>query len=313
MSLDVESLCHRMPSLVQCCQRVASNHVERICSVGDGLRYELLEPILENCSADTLCRLEDESPYIMNQTTGLWKRLCFRTYPLLANKYQADLTEEPQSWRGAFYELRDLEARRLDLASERLRSSRQEAEERKKETQIKITDKLPPAKRSKGWGFAPQPKTLLQKTRSNAVRMQKGIYGAGGPPMPPVKTYRAPVASSAVRPPASSLPASSVTTPSTTGSRVTVTTVMVPRPSAPAAPATSSSPPARLTTRAASPDTMLPAASNTTSPGATSPVPGEARAAVKSPAKKDPMAALFMPKHRAYSQLANAPRNLSRP
>lgn len=49
--------------------------------------------------------------------------------------------------------LRDLEAERLEAAGTRLRIQREKEELRKKESQIKLTDRPPPQKRSRGCKF----------------------------------------------------------------------------------------------------------------------------------------------------------------
>lgn len=46
--------------------------------------------------------------------------------------------------------LRDLEAQRLEAVGSKLRIQREELEQRKKDSQIKLTDKVPPAKRYRG-------------------------------------------------------------------------------------------------------------------------------------------------------------------
>lgn len=46
--------------------------------------------------------------------------------------------------------LRKAEAKRLEEVGSRIRSQRREAEERKKEREVKFTDRMPPQKRSRG-------------------------------------------------------------------------------------------------------------------------------------------------------------------
>ncbi|GBE81777.1 hypothetical protein SCP_0401500 [Sparassis crispa] len=282
-----------IPSLVQICQRVAAAHVDSICSLGDGWRYDLIEPVVENCSPDTLLRLEQASPYIEKDTEGIWKKLCFQRYPLAAEQYQSDCPGEPESWRDAFFVLKDMEAKRLEEVTSRLRTQRQEEADRKKETQIKITDKVPTAKRARGWGPT-MPKSLLQKTRSEAARMQKGIYGMRmAPPMPTTKNYSVQpntvtlAADTMHHPPSSS---SSTSSASPQGSRVTVKAVTVRRRTA------SSS--TKSIKRTAPPPPSVKSPQTPSSPA------DELVITPKPPiSKKDRMASLFMPKHRAHSQL----------
>ncbi|EKM55056.1 uncharacterized protein PHACADRAFT_183904 [Phanerochaete carnosa HHB-10118-sp] len=301
----------RVTSLVQLCQRVASAHVENFCSLGDEASFELFAPILQNCSAEALLRFEQATPSLTDCTSELWKALCFRTYPLPAERRNTDT--EPDSWREEFFILRDLEARRLEAVGSKLRIQREELEQRKKDSQIKLTDKVPSMKRYRGgWGQAQPPRTLLQKTRADAVRMQKGIYGARMmPAMPASKTCRTLSSTTATKP---SIATATPIDPPTgkVGTRVTVSAVAKPHPAAVIAsqnvsstPA-SSSPARPVPTR--TPSTTVPPASpppSTPRPPQSSPPPiANESGPLKVPvARKDPMASLFMPKHRAYSQL----------
>ncbi|OCH88193.1 hypothetical protein OBBRIDRAFT_104443 [Obba rivulosa] len=311
-----------VPSLVQYCQRVLAANADSISSLGDGLRYDLIRPVLEACSADTLLRLEQASPLLEEQTSEIWKNLCMRTYPILAHQYLTNLIEEPDSWRDQYFIQRDLEAQRLEVLGTRLRTQRAEAEERKRESSIKITDRLPPVKRSRGWGTTP-PKSLLQKTRSEAARMQKGIYGMRVLPMPKAKDYTRTASSTQPLLPPPPSPATSALSSATSatppsavvGSRLTVTAVPVRRP--PPAPAPKP-PNASSTTKSAGHSKPSPA--KPTPPAALRSSPPEPPTppptlvprspAAKPPAtpagagaKRDKMSALFMPKHRAHSQL----------
>ncbi|KAJ3554905.1 hypothetical protein NM688_g2868 [Phlebia brevispora] len=255
MSLDYEpSAARRTPSLVQCCQRgelaiyfervydstkalATASGVRTRRNLGDDVPVELVKPILQNCSAETLLRLEQASPYLANETSGqssihptiacdktdpsveLWKALCFRAYPLTAEQHYTDV--EPESWRDAYFDLRDWEKQRLEAVGNKLRSQREELEQRRKDSQVKFTDRLPPVKRSRGWGPT-QPKTLFQKTRSDAVKMQKGIYGARIP-VAPVKTLRT------LNTPSAKLPRPKTTAAATSSTGTCVTVTAVPR------------------------------------------------------------------------------------
>ena len=216
-------------------------------------------------------------------------------------------------------------------------------EQRRKESQVKFTEKLLPMKRSRGCksdsvallidlmshhvvGGQTQPKTLFQKTRSDAAKMQKGLYGARIP-TPQVKTLRVPNPPSAKMSfkPASTLPNSAATPSNGNGTCVTVTAVprrpppTVPGSSvhssvrSPAKPAPSAAVPTpqpdfpfltkktSSTDKDPSPPSLLSPASNESSG------PHEMLHPVtfkqSPPVKKDPMATIFMPKHRSYSQL----------
>ncbi|KII89125.1 hypothetical protein PLICRDRAFT_596548 [Plicaturopsis crispa FD-325 SS-3] len=288
---ESEQYVRRVPTLVSICQRVASAHVEV-------------------ASVTVVCEI---SPYIQKDTPEIWRDKCFRAWPLVAERYLSQEEEEPESWRDQYFVLREAEAKRIEEIGSRIRNRRLEAEERTKEKEIKLTDRIPPTKRARGGGWSgnPQPKTLFQKTRSEASKLQKNMYSARMvPPMPTAKQYRVlPSPASAELPPP----------PSTMKSaRVTVRTVAHRRPSASSTSATSSatsfSPISSLGT---SPSSSGPSSashtpatlSNTPTPLRPSPKKADApppnpKSAVK---KKDPMASMFMPKHRTFSQLPSHP------
>ncbi|KZT26590.1 hypothetical protein NEOLEDRAFT_1241043 [Neolentinus lepideus HHB14362 ss-1] len=281
--------CRRILSLVHYCQRVASNHVDSISTLGD-LRYDLIKPILGGCTPETLVRLEEASPHIQDETSDIWRQLCFRKHNGQCVERYTD--EEPDSWRDQFFLLEEEQAKRLEEVGSRIRSQRQQAEERKKESRIKITDRLPPSKRTRTWGPS-QPKTLFQKTKSSASRIQKSMYGPPMlPPMPSAKTYRVlPTPSRS-----SLLPA-----PTSTSGTPRITVTVVRRPSTSSVPATGISP----TNSAPVSHPSVP-----TSPPPTSsslPARTETARTVKPTSKKDPMSNLFMPKHRQHSQLPRQP------
>ncbi|KAJ7510143.1 RNA polymerase II transcription factor SIII subunit A-domain-containing protein [Mycena galericulata] len=347
----------RVPTLVQYCQRVAAVHVDAISSLGDELRYDLVKPILERCTVDQLLRLEQASPYLQKDTPEIWKELCFRTYPPAAERYRLGEILEPDSWKDQYFVLVEEEARRIEEVGSRIRRQRLEADERKKEQEIKITTQQPQGKRR--WGVPVQPKTLFQKTKSEASRLQKNMYAK--PMLPPMpisgKNYRVlPPDHSVLLPPSQSGMASS---------RVTVNTVVhrVSAPgSSPASVSRTFKPPATVSSQKSlfskSPSTQssIPSASSLSlyqpsssisltasaskppfpsasvvslanlssatvsslqstaesprkKPRHTSPdfsiLKSDSRQPKPIPVKRDPMASLFLPKHRAYSQRIN--------
>ncbi|KAI0819084.1 RNA polymerase II transcription factor SIII subunit A-domain-containing protein [Irpex lacteus] len=233
----------RVPSLVSLCQRVASANVESISSLGNGMPISLIRPILQNCPADVLARFELTSPEICSETPDVWKTLCFRTFPLTAEQHFA--AQEPECWRNAYFRLRVFEKERLDAVAARLRVKREEERKRKEGTQIKFTDKLPPVKRSRGtgWGITTPPKTLFQKTRTHAAKLQKGIYAAHLNPSTPIFKTNRPLASTSSASSSASISPPPVpaihSSGNATGTRVSV--AVVPKAKAPSTTATPNS------------------------------------------------------------------------
>lgn len=95
--------------------------------------------------------------------------MCYRKYPLEVERYQSGEDQEPESWRDLYFVrrfdtrskrarahavdqvLKETEAKRLEEVGARIRTRRLEAEECKKEREVKLTDRAPPpAKRSRG-------------------------------------------------------------------------------------------------------------------------------------------------------------------
>ncbi|KIL00933.1 hypothetical protein PAXRUDRAFT_821139 [Paxillus rubicundulus Ve08.2h10] len=303
MASENDASPRRVPTLVSYCQRVLSAHADALSCLGDDIRYDVIKPVLECCSADTLLRLEQSCPCLEGDTSDLWERLCFKSYPLLSEQIPRNgIQSEP--WRDQYFLLREAEAHRLEEVASKLRNQRIEAAERKKEREVKLTDKLPPTKRARGgWATASQPKTLFQKTKNDATKLRRSMYTSRMiPPMPQGSVHRVlPIPAIAEPPAAQSM--------KPLNNRITVKTVTIRRPSTSitAPQPTSHSVQSTDATRSAPPVTpkkpmpvslTFKPALNSPPPPSTDPPP------IKPPIqKKNPMASLFMPKHRALSQL----------
>ncbi|KXN92273.1 Transcription elongation factor B polypeptide 3 [Leucoagaricus sp. SymC.cos] len=312
----------RMPTLVQLCQRVASNCTDSITTLGDELSYPLVKPILERCTAEQLSVIEESSPHLLDEALEIWMQLCIRKYPTAVEKYLDDDSLEPRSWRERYMVLKHEEERRFERLGSKLKAQRMEAEERKKEREVKLTDRVPPPKRPRtgGWGAPVQPRTLIQKTLSEASKISKAMYHSRMiPPMNGGKTYRV-----LPKPSCSIMP----TTTSTIPSRVAVNTVqkrLISNVSNGRAPphASSISPSTPRSASTKNQALQRPSPGSALAPPTTSMVPRQSGSSpvkgllAASPSgsspdarpmkpvvslKKDPMASLFVPKHRAYSQ-----------
>jgi len=303
----------RVPSLVSYCQRVLSAHADAITCLGDDIRYDVIKPVLECCSADTLLRLEQSSPVSLFRNhiiiplivdsvsrtrhirhVGRDRQIRLPSSPLLAE--QLARNGDQQHIRTQL--LREAEAHRLEEAASRLRNQRMEAAERKREREVKLTDKLPPAKRARAWGTSSQPRSLFQKTKNEATKLRRTLYAPRLPPQTPHnKVHRPETPNPLVVP--STKPVG----------QVPVKTVTVTRPSA-------SLPQTKL--RPAQPTNVEGSVSkkDLAPPQLPSPHPPsqltEPRPSKPPIPKRDPMASLFMPKHRALSQLPSQAGNNNR-
>ncbi|OJT04340.1 hypothetical protein TRAPUB_4974 [Trametes pubescens] len=196
------------------------------------------------------------------------------------------------------------DANKLEKAAARLREKRQLDEEQRKASSIKITDRLPPAAKRARWGVS-APKTLFQKTRTQAVNMQKGVFSTRMTrPAFQQRTLVSHAVSARPPPPLTSTSAAS-------GSRVTVRAVAVPRNNppkvnrAPSAPSKVAGPskPTPTVSRSMDVDPSTSVASAASPPQVPASLPDGRSPPPRPVGKKDPASALFMPKHRAYSQL----------
>ncbi|KAH9996851.1 RNA polymerase II transcription factor SIII subunit A-domain-containing protein [Russula vinacea] len=174
MSSEIDTPCRRIPSLVHYCRRVAILHVDGIVSLGDTLSFEIVRPILEFCTADNLRRLENATPHLRTHTNDLWRDLCFREFQVEAEEYSSGSLPPPKSWRDLFF-VRDFwfptrKEKRLEEISARMKTQRLEAEKRKREKEIKFTDRLPPMKRARGF-YSRRPAAKPQRYRGHVRAM----------------------------------------------------------------------------------------------------------------------------------------------
>jgi len=293
MASESDVTLRRVPSLVSYCQRILSAHADAITCLGDDVRYDVIKPVLECCSADTLLRLEQSSPYLEQDTSDLWEHLCFKSYPLLAERLARNADEQSQSWRDQYFLLREAEAHRLEEAASRLRNQRMEEAERKKEREIKLTNKLPPPKRARtAWGTPHQPKSLFQRTMDEATKLRRNFIATrSSPKTSPDRVQRPSTSSTLVAPSTKPVDSRSPVKSVTIGRPSTSSPSTTPRHSVQA-----SNPTEPVPKKARLSPSQLPSAFDLPSQII------EPRPSKPPIQKKDPMASLFMPKHRALSQ-----------
>jgi elongin-A len=275
-------------------------------------------------------------PLLSDIAKEIWKRLCWKTFPLLAEQYFQEGSEPPESWRQQYFVSFPLDfwifldkgrdsyykRRRPNGLNWQVLGSAVNAWKRK-HGRGNVRSRSPIAYLPRNvlegvcriffnsfqWlislyqgGAASQPKTLFQKTKNEATRLRSSMYSAR---LIPPKRQRTLHSTPSLKPaaPATSEP---------TKSMVTVKTVTYKRPSIlPASPQPSGRPP---TPSVSTPATLKLAASPPARPAkplptVQSPSIGEQRPFKPPINKKDPMASLFMPKHRTLSQLPGQTSN----
>ncbi|GJJ12549.1 hypothetical protein Clacol_006792 [Clathrus columnatus] len=181
---------------------------------------------------------------------------------------KAGQVSSPKCWREQYYTCRREEEKRFEEIGSRIRNRREEADQEKKERQVILTDKLPPAKRSRfNSGGTTRSKSLFEKARADSLRVQRLVYGPSI--LPP------PMHSKAIKP-----RSSPVNTFSPSKSAISL-----PRKS-PALPKDKDTESQDFPSSKSIPQSV-----------------GNSSGS----AKRDPMATLFMPKHKAYSQRPSGP------
>jgi len=82
-----------VPTLRDQCIQILQVNVDSIDECG-GLGFDILEPILERASAETLMHIEDYNPYLMEDTSKIWERFCKKDF---RNKQRN--ADDFESWR----------------------------------------------------------------------------------------------------------------------------------------------------------------------------------------------------------------------
>lgn len=105
----------KMTTLRQQCVRVLRVNINMLFRVG-GVRYSVLEPILESCTPDQLHRLEKYNPALVGETDQLWEMHRHRDF-------KKERPEEHESWREMHTGLREAQEQRLRALTLKIRSA----------------------------------------------------------------------------------------------------------------------------------------------------------------------------------------------
>ncbi|XP_018097270.1 elongin-A isoform X2 [Xenopus laevis] len=105
----------KMMSLYEQCIRVLANNIDSIYEVG-GVPFSVLEPVLEKCTPDQLCRIEECNHVLVEDTDQIWFNHCQRDF-------KKDKPEEYESWRELYLRLQDAREQRLRMLTQNIRSS----------------------------------------------------------------------------------------------------------------------------------------------------------------------------------------------
>ncbi|XP_050992369.1 elongin-A [Labeo rohita] len=105
----------KMMSLYEQCIRVLQNNIDSIDEVG-GVPFEILEPVLERCTPEQLCRIEQCNPYFTEDSDDLWMKHCQRDFKHVPR-------QEYESWRELYLRLHEEREERLRKLTENITSA----------------------------------------------------------------------------------------------------------------------------------------------------------------------------------------------
>ncbi|OCT94944.1 elongin-A [Xenopus laevis] len=105
----------KMMSLYEQCIRVLANNIDSIYEVG-GVPFSVLEPVLEKCTPDQLCHIEECNHVLIEDTDRLWLNHCQRDF-------KNNKPEEYETWRELYIRLHEAREQRLRLLTQNIRSA----------------------------------------------------------------------------------------------------------------------------------------------------------------------------------------------
>lgn len=94
-----------MMTLYQQCIRALQNNIDSLYEIG-GVPFEILEPVLERCTAEQLLRIEECNPVYIGVTDHLWEKHCQK-------EFRNNRLEEYESWREMYLRLFEERERKL--------------------------------------------------------------------------------------------------------------------------------------------------------------------------------------------------------
>ncbi|KAL1737161.1 Mpp10 protein-domain-containing protein [Schizophyllum commune] len=314
---------------------VAAYNADCILSLRGSLPVEFLPPILAQAQAEDLIRWEEDWPEIAELTRPVWKNVLRKRFPKEWQQLEAE-DKNPESWSECFTLFKEQETRRFEEAVNKLRNARADEDQRKQLRMTKVDAKLPPPKQRK-YGQSWAPKTALQKTYTKASRQQQATFARTAPPAFTPKSYASLSKKPDILPSPSSSISSHVSVSTVVHNRPTASSSATSSSSSRASSSSSVGPKARAVTSNAATPNASPVIRSATAPAAPTPKPTPsdppppyatvdplqrpANAVAPAPRPSSPdampppakrfkkankMACLFMPKNRAYSQIAAA-------
>jgi len=129
-----------VPSLYDQCIQVLKDHVDEIDEVGP-LGYDILKPVLERASPNTLMHIEDCNPALMEETSELWEKFVRKDF---RNKEREDM----ESWREMYERCTTERAEKLEALKGKVKQCYKAEEDQHKKTKLAYVDIAPKAPRN---------------------------------------------------------------------------------------------------------------------------------------------------------------------
>ncbi|CAH1248042.1 ELOA3 [Branchiostoma lanceolatum] len=98
-----------VPSLFDSCMQILCDNIDALEELG-GVPYDIVKPVLDKCTPEQLCYLEEQNPYLMEDTDHLWQIHCQRDF------------RTAQRDQDSFEAWRELYLRKHEEREERLKS-----------------------------------------------------------------------------------------------------------------------------------------------------------------------------------------------
>ncbi|XP_072134373.1 elongin A, like isoform X1 [Mobula birostris] len=105
----------KMMTLYEQCIRVLQNNIDSIHEVG-GVPFEIIEPVLDRCTSEQLCRIEDCNPSFIEQTDHLWMKHCKKDF-------KNEQPHEYESWRELYLRLYNEREHKLKILTQSISSA----------------------------------------------------------------------------------------------------------------------------------------------------------------------------------------------
>ncbi|XP_078664437.1 elongin-A-like isoform X2 [Branchiostoma floridae x Branchiostoma belcheri] len=98
-----------VPTLFDSCMQILCDNIDALEELG-GVPYDIIKPVLDKCTPEQLCYLEEQNPYLMEDTDHLWQIHCNRDF------------RNAQRDQDSFEAWRELYLRKHEEREERLKS-----------------------------------------------------------------------------------------------------------------------------------------------------------------------------------------------